>query len=165
MKRFAIFVPFAAALACADAAQATTTVTSTLTVTATVLSACTVQPAVLSFGNYDPTSATDTTAQTTITFTCTPNTSYTVTLDAGANSADLTTTRNMKNGGNLLQYQLYTDSGRTTYWGNTAGHQSSGTTPASSILNTLTVYGTVPRNQSVPAGVAYTDTVNISLIY
>ncbi|AOY00351.1 spore coat U domain-containing protein [Jeongeupia sp. USM3] len=142
-----------------------TTVNATLTVNATVVAACTVEAATLAFGNYDPTSNSDTNVSTTINFSCTPSTAYTVSLDAGLNSASIAAGRNMKAGSDLLQYQLYTDSGWTNYWGNTGSNRMTGTSAAGSLANTLTVYGKIPKNQIVPASAAYTDSVNIAVSF
>lgn len=138
------------------------TATSTLTVTATVLSSCTVAPATLAFGNYDPSATSATTASTSIIVTCTGAATGQVGLDQGANGTSVTA-RQMANGTQKLNYNLYQDSGRTTNWGNTTG-----TTVAFSTTglgsDTLTVYGSIPAGQAPNAG-AYTDTVNITVTY
>ena len=58
---------------------------NTVTVQVHVAKACTISAATLDFITYDPTSTTDLTAQSDITFTCTVGTPVTVSLDNGHN--------------------------------------------------------------------------------
>jgi spore coat protein U-like protein len=139
----------------AHAAQTTTTFSVTATVTAT----CSVSASTLAFGNY---AGNQTDGATTITVTCTNTTPYEVGLNDGVN----TPTRRMKDAGsNYLTYDLYTDSGRSTRWGEigdvggTSVHGTGDGTP-----QTLDVYGRIPANQNPPAG-NYTDTVTVTLSY
>lgn len=146
------------------------TASGTLAVTATVLSTCVVTPAALVFGNY---AMAQTDAQGSIVVTCTPDVaSYTVGLEAGTGSGATVTNRSMTGAlsAGTLSYGLYSDAGRSTNWGNTA----SGTTVASSagtgtVVKTFTVYGRIPANQTTgggsTGGVAYTDTVQITVTY
>ena len=77
--------------------------------------------------------------------------------NANTGSTDAAPIRRLKDGGtDYLSYQLYSDNGYSTVWGNTAGtsvaHTGTGTQTA------LTVYGSIAAGQSVPAG-SYSDTV------
>src|SRR6476659_2923392 len=100
----------------APAAFAATSANTTFTVTATVVANCTISASNLTFGNYDPVTANNTTgadlyANSTLTVACTkgsPN--VWIGLDAGANGASAVgTTRAMSaGGGNFLSYELYT---------------------------------------------------------
>lgn len=139
------------------------TATGNLSVTASVAANCTISTAAVGFGAYDPivTNATANLDGTgTVTVTCTNGSATTVTLGQGANAAvgstDAAPTRRMVSGVNFLSYALYSDTGRTTVWGNTAGtgkaHTGTGTATA------LTVYGRVTSGQNVPTG-SYSDTV------
>lgn len=102
-------------MALPDAAQAAQT-TTTFPVTATVLTACAVTANPLSFGNYDPTSATPLDATTTLSVLCTVGTSFTVGLNAGTSSGATVTSRKMVNGANLLNYGLFRETTRTNNW-------------------------------------------------
>ncbi len=62
-----------------------------------------------------------------------------------------------------MKYALYSDSGRTTVWGNTVGTNTVSGTYAIAQLP-LTVYGSIPAGQSIPAG-NYTDTVTVTITY
>jgi spore coat protein U-like protein len=149
-----------AAVSSTDAATAT----QNLAVTASVSANCTIATAPVAFGAYDPVTANAATALNgtgTVSVTCTSGASTTVTLGQGANAGGGSTAaapaRRLKDGGtDFLTYSLYSDTGRTTVWGDTAGtgvaHTGTGT------LTALTVYGAVTAGQNVPAG-NYSDTV------
>ncbi len=146
------------------------TATSNLSVTASVTANCTITTAPVAFGAYDPVSANASTALNgsgTVSVTCTSGASANVTLGQGSNagggSTDTAPVRRLKDTGtDFLSYSLYSDSGRTTDWGNTAGtgvaHTGTGT------LTALTVYGSVAAGQSVPAG-NYSDTVVATITF
>ncbi|MDQ7968211.1 MAG: spore coat U domain-containing protein [Oxalicibacterium faecigallinarum] len=144
------------------------TASTTFQVTATILSSCTVAGTTLNFGsNIDPIAASvplDSTS--TLTVTCSNTTPYTVALSAGSNAGGATnfTSRAIKNGSSTLGYQLYTDSSRTTVWGN--GTSSSSTVPGtgSGSNQTLSIYGRLPSlTGAVPGN--YTDTVTVTITY
>ncbi|GGI20810.1 hypothetical protein GCM10008066_25890 [Oxalicibacterium faecigallinarum] len=102
----------------------------------------------------------------TLTVTCSNTTPYTVALSAGSNAGGATnfTSRAIKNGSSTLGYQLYTDSSRTTVWGN--GTSSSSTVPGtgSGSNQTLSIYGRLPSlTGAVPGN--YTDTVTVTITY
>jgi spore coat protein U domain-containing protein, fimbrial subunit CupE1/2/3/6 len=140
------------------------TATSNLAVTATVSANCSISTAPVAFGAYDPVVANATTpldGTGTVTVTCTSGDAATITLGQGSNAAtgstDTAPLRQMKDtGSDVLAYSLYSDSGRTTAWGNTAGTGLAETGTGSA--QALTVYGAVAAGQNVPAG-SYSDTV------
>jgi spore coat protein U-like protein len=144
-------------------AQAATQ-TDNLTVQATVAANCTITTTAVDFGNYDPVVANlsaDLNAQGKVTVLCTTGASTTVTLGQGANadtgSTDTAPVRRMKHStADFLSYTLYSNSGRTTAWGNTAPTGVAHTGTGSS--TDLDVFGTLLHGQNVPVGV-YTDTV------
>ena len=143
------------------------TSTGSMTVSATVLTACSVTPGALAFGNYDPTSATAKDATASIVVLCTAGTAYTLGLDAGSGSGATTTARKMTlvAGSATLNYAIYNDSGRSTNWGNTSGTGAlTGTSSLVSLTQTFTAYGRIPVSQTATAG-AYTDTVTVTLTY
>lgn len=139
------------------------TATSDLSTTATVVANCTISTAAVAFGNYDPVVAHKTTALDgtgTVTVTCTSGSATTITLAQGANpatgSTDAVPLRQMAASANRLSYDLYSDSGRTAIWANTAETDVAHTGTGAAVA--LTVYGRVPANQNKPAG-DYADTV------
>jgi spore coat protein U-like protein len=134
--------------------------TATFTVTATVVKDCGVSATKMVFGNY--TGAVNNTTST-VTVTCTNTTTYTVGLSAGLATGATVTTRKMQNGTYLLPYALYSNSGMTTNWGNTAAtNWVSGT--GSGVAQPLTVYGQIAAGLYVTPG-SYTDTITATVTY
>lgn len=149
----------ALALVLAPSAASASTSTGSLSVTATVLSSATVTTLPVAFGNYDPTSASATNGTGTVTVIATSGTPYTIGLDNGANASG-TQRRLSDGGGHFVNYDLYSDSGRTTAWNNTATVSGTGTL----LAQPYTVYGTIPAGQSSPSGL-YTDTVTVTATF
>jgi spore coat protein U-like protein len=101
-------------------------------------------------------------ATTTIAVQCTTGTDYDVTLDQGQNAS-----RRMRLGAtaNYVDYELYTNAGRTTIWPVTAGSAPYQFTATGAAQN-YTVYGRIPVQTTPPASAtAYTDTVAITVTY
>jgi spore coat protein U-like protein len=134
--------------------QAATT-TSTFTVQMTVTSSCVINSAsTLNFGNQGVLVANvDNTS--TLQVQCTNTTPYNIGLDAGTGTGATVAARKMTNGANTITYSLYSDSGRTTVWGNTVGTNTVSAT-GNGASQTYTVYGRVP-SQTTPAAATYTD--------
>ena len=174
MQKFnARMLPLAGAVALAlgvassvDAATAT----SNLSVTASVTANCTISTTPVAFGAYDPVVTNASAALNgtgAVSVTCTNGATTTVTLGQGGNADTGSTAaapvRRLKDAGtNFLSYALYSDTGRTTVWGDTAptgvAHTGSGT------LTALTVYGQIPGGQNV-APASYSDTVVATITF
>ena len=149
-------------LAAANVAHATNT-TSTFTVQVTVTSSCVINSAsTLNFGNQGVLVANvDNTS--TLAVQCTNTTPYNIGLDAGTGSGATVVTRKLTNGSNTVNYSLYSDSGRSTVWGNTIGTDTvQGTGNGAS--QSYPVYGRVPA-QTTPAAATYTDTITVTVTY
>jgi spore coat protein U-like protein len=142
------------------------TVDATLNVTATVEHACLVTGGNLSFGNYEPLSGAPVNATADFTVTCTLGSTASITLDQGSNpdaaSTDDNPVRRMTDGANYLQYNLYSDAGYSQVWGNSPASDVS--TVGTGNAEIVTVYGTIPGGQNVPAG-NYSDTVTITVTF
>ena len=159
------------ALALAAAAQgghAASPTTGSFQVNATVISACTVSGALLNFGSaIDPlATAVPLDASSTLTVTCTNTTPYAVALNAGVNAggASAFASRAIKHGSYSLAYQLYTDTGRSTVWGDGTSSSSTSAGTGTGSTQTLTIYGRIPSlSGSVPG--TYTDTVTVTISY
>ena len=95
--------------------------------------------------------------------TCTNTTPYNIGLDAGTGSGATVATRKLTSGGATVNYTLYSDSGRTTLWGNTVGTDTVAGT-GNGTGQTLTVYGRMPP-QTTPAPGTYTDTITVTVTY
>ena len=139
------------------------TTTTTFTVQITITASCTISSAsTLNFGsqgvlttNVDQTS--------TIQVQCTNTTPYNIGLNAGTATGATVTTRKMTSGGATINYSLYSDSGRTTNWGNTVGTDTVSST-GTGASQSFTVYGRVPA-QTTPAPTTYTDTITVTVTY
>jgi spore coat protein U-like protein len=145
-----------------------TTAIGTFQVTATVLSSCNVTGTTLNFGsNIDPISAAvPLDSSSTLSVTCSNTTPYTVALNAGTNAGGSTnfSSRSIKNGTHTLGYQLYTDSGRSSVWGDgTSSTATSGGTGSGS-SQSISIYGRLPTLSGAVPG-AYTDTVTVTITY
>jgi len=146
----------------ASASHAATTNT-TFSVTATLQATCTINSAsALNFGtvgmltaNVDQTS--------TIQVTCTNTTPYNIGLDIGTGTGASVATRKLTSGGTTVNYTLYSDSGRSTLWGNTVGTDTV-TATSNGSAQSYTVYGRIPT-QSTPAPGTYTDTITVTVTY
>ena len=154
----------AAGLLFANSAMAAGTDTATFQVTAIVADSCRVTATDLDFGAYDSVAATALDGTSTITVTCTAQTPYTIGLDAGTGTSAVTTRTMTGDGaGTQLDYELYTETSRTTVWGDIGG-----TIVAQSALTggplDYTVYGQIPASQYVPAA-NYADTINVTVDY
>jgi len=142
-----------------SAATSTTTMTVQMTITAT----CTVNSAAtLNFGTVGVL-ASNTDQTSTIQVTCTNTTPYNIGLNAGTGTGATVAVRKMTSGANTVNYSLYSNSGRTTVWGNTIGTDTQAATGNGS-AQSYTVYGRVPA-QATPAPGTYTDTITVTLTY
>src|SRR6478672_3237808 len=149
-------------LSLADTSHAATA-TSTFTVQVSITATCLINSAsTLNFGtqgvlaaNVDQTS--------TIQVTCTNTTPYNIGLNAGTGTGATVAVRKMTSGANTVNYTLYSNSGRTTVWGNTVGTDTVAATGNGS-AQSYTVYGRVP-SQAAPAPGTYTDTITITVTY
>lgn len=154
----------AAVLAVAAQPALATDTTGSLSVTATVTSNCSVSTTAVGFGNVDVTLNTDVDATGGISVTCTNGTAWTAKANAGGGSGATITDRKMTSGANLLNYALYTDSARTTVWGDgTTGSAITGTGTGSAQANTI--YGRVPSGQTTKPAGSYADTVTVTVTY
>ncbi len=152
----------AAVLAVPAAIAATTS--TTFNVTANVVATCAVTATNLAFGNYDAALGTPVDATSTVNVTCTNGHGYTVDLNAGTGSGATVAVRRMTNGGNTLDYSMYTDAARTTVWGDGTLSTSTQAGTGNGAAQALTVYGRIPTGQFVTAG-AYSDTVTATVTY
>jgi spore coat protein U-like protein len=139
------------------------TATSTFTVQMTVTSSCVINSAAtLNFGNQGVLIA-NVDGTSTMQVQCTNTTPYNIGLDAGTGTGATVAARKMTSGANTITYSLYSDSGRTTVWGNTVGTNTvAGTGNGAS--QSYTVYGRVPP-QTTPAAATYTDTITVTVTY
>ncbi len=102
-------------------------------------------------------------ATATLSVQCTNSTTYNIGLDAGSGAGATTTTRKMSNGLQTVDYQMFTDPGRTNNWGDSIGTDTVAAT-GTGLAQNYTIYGRVPP-QSTPSANTYTDTVTITVTF
>jgi len=136
-----------------------------------LLQSCSVSATALTFGSYDPSSATARDSTGTITVTCTAtvlgiSASWDILLSTG--SSPSFTPRRMFNGGNSMQYNLYTNAARTQVWGDGTGGTAKVSDLQLVVVGTTqysyTAYGRIPALQNLGPG-TYTDTITVTLNY
>jgi spore coat protein U-like protein len=137
--------------------------------------ACTVANATLAFGSYNPVSVSPTTANTTISVTCSAaisvSTTVPFTLLLSAGNSGSVANRTLTGGSTNLPYNIYTSGSYSTVWDNTTG--VSGSVTLVGLLGlplltygtaTQTAFGRILANQPVAAG-SYTDTLTITVSF
>jgi len=146
------------------------TQTNTFQVTANIPAACTFATTTtgnLAFGTYDPFAGTALTASTQVEVRCVRGTAYQVGLNTGTYGAEATSTSRSMVGatnGEYLEYEIYSDAGRTTVWGNTPGTDTVDGTAANFSTISIDAYGSIPAGQD-KATDNYSDTVTITVNY
>jgi spore coat protein U-like protein len=141
------------------AATATTTMTVQMTITAT----CLVNSAsTLNFGTQGVLS-TNVDQTSTLQITCTNTTPYNIGLNVGTGAGATVAARKLTSGATTVNYTLYSNSTRTTLWGNTVGTDTVAAT-GNGAAQSYTVYGRVPP-QAAPAPGTYTDTITVTVTY
>ena len=142
---------------------AASTHTDTIAVSATVTENCVISASALAFGDVNTLSGQAVDGSGTIDVTCTNETPWAVSADAGQAEGASFGERKLVNGSDQLSYALYTDEARTNVWGEGEGATIGDTGTGSSQEKTF--YGRVAANQtSAPAG-AYSDTVTVTVSY
>jgi spore coat protein U-like protein len=156
-------VVVAATLALSAEPVPAATTTTTFTVQITITASCVIVSAsTLNFGSQGVLSA-NVDQTSTIQVQCTNTTPYNIGLDAGTGSGATVAARKMTNGGATVTYTLYSDSGRSTVWGNTVGTNTVAAT-GNGASQSYTVYGRVAP-QTTPAPATYTDTITVTVTY
>jgi spore coat protein U-like protein len=159
MRKTVLFCAGIAALASTPAFAAGQQATGTVDVSLNVSTSCSVSAQPLSFGSVTAL-ATAITASSATTVKCTPGAAYSVYVDFGKN-AGAGTQRKMKSAaGDFVNYDIYSDSSRTTAWTTTSGVTGSGTGSD----QPMTLYGSVPVQSAAPAG-DYADQVTVTVNY
>ena len=145
--------------------------TGSFQVTASVAKSCQVSATSnIAFGAYDPLAVADKDAAGSVTIKCSQGvTNIVVTLDQGANPAGGSTAaaplRQMASGTDRLGYQIYSNAGRTSVWGNTAGTGVTIVGPtAAATPDVLPTYGRIAAGTDAAVG-TYSDTVGVTATF
>jgi len=153
-------------------AYATGTSSANMSVTANIGMNCTISTADIAFGAYDPIvthASVDLDAQGSVTTTCTVGSAGKVIigqgLDPADNSSDIDPLRRMggPSEGDYLNYQVYSDAGRSTIWANDTDYGK--TYNASGSAEVMPVYGRVGAGQTAAVKGSYTDTLLVTVNY
>jgi len=154
-----------AAAASAALPAAAQTASTTFQVRITITSVCTIDtPAAtdVDFGS-TPSTGVDIDSAGQLNVLCTPGTAYNIGLDGGQNAGPGgVTDRNMSNGAELVPYQLYSDPGRATIWGNTVGTDTVADVGTGAV-QIVPVYGRVASANQVAGD--YLDVVTATITY
>lgn len=174
MHRKLVVSALAAAVLAIGAASAsvpppTNPATANLNVTLTVANSCTATTTPVAFGTvYDLTPVNN--AQGSVTVTCTGIGAYTVALNGGTTGGGTIAQRLMAGPQpattSTVDYNLYTNSLRTTLWGDgTDGVTVAGTSTGGNTADAaIPVYGQTAGSQNVPVG-DYSDVVLVSVAF
>ena len=135
-----------------------------------LLQSCNVSAIAVNFGVYNPLSGTPNDATGTVTVNCDALAglfeSWTVALSTGSSGSYAS--RKLHSGASVLTYNLYTNSARTTIWGDGTGGTSvvgdNQTLVIGSNTVNYTAYGRVAAGQDKAAG-TYTDVITVTLTY
>jgi spore coat protein U-like protein len=124
---------------------------------------CTISTTPVAFGDYNVLSATPNTTTGTVTYQCTLGVNIIVTLSRGSSATFAP--RTMKNGSEVLNYNLYREAAFQTIWGDGTGGTQTYTAAATVLFPTnVTVYAQLPAGQDVAAG-GYSDAVVATIIF
>ena len=140
--------------------------TGDLSVTATITSNCAVSTTTVAFGPIDVTLNTAVDATGGISITCTNGVAWTAKANAGTGGAGTSLTHRKMTGPAKMSYDLYTDAGRTTKWGDgvTSGTGAFAGTGTGSAQD-RTVYGRVRAGNTGASAGNYSDTVTVTVTY
>ena len=137
-----------------------------LSAAATAEAACTISTTAVSFGTYNVFSASPDNATGQVTYRCTAPRPPLVTIQLDKGGAPTFNPRQMRMGSEILNYNLYRDSTRTTIWGDGTGGSQTYTRanpPLNQNIN-VNVFGQIPAAQDVSAG-SYSATVTATIFF
>lgn len=131
---------------------------------------CNVSVTGLNFGIYDPFDpiALDATGTVSVSCNTPPGADVTISIDQSLHSG-VFDPRQMKNLNDSykLNYNLYTDAGKSAIWGDGSGGTTTVQTqrvPPNNKPRTVTIYGSIPPGQEVSVG-TYTDMLTATIVW
>lgn len=141
-------------------------VTAILAAAAAAEAACTISTTAVSFGSYNVFAASPDDATGQITYRCTAPRPPLVTIQLDKGGAPSFDPRQMRQGSQILNYNLYLDSTRATIWGDGTGGTQTYTqsNPQANRNINVSVYGRIPAGQDVGSG-SYSATVTATIFF
>ena len=129
------------------------------------VSSCSIANASITFGPYDSVTKAQVDSVGTFTLTCSgTGNKDTVTVElSGGNSNSCTTPRRMLRGSNILYYQLYDDSTRSTAWCSGSAAISVPVSLKTSTTYQVSIYGRVFATQTPTAAGTYSDSLTATV--
>jgi spore coat protein U-like protein len=133
---------------------------SNVAIQVTAPATCAASAGALGFGNY---TGVVVQAQATLTTTCSLSTPYTIALAGGSNLNGVQ--RQMSDGlSHYIPYFLYSNSSRTTSWGDGTALGATVAGTGTGVAQSLTVYGSTGAQSALPPG-NYSDSVVMTVSY
>jgi spore coat protein U-like protein len=163
-KKTLIAAALLSAVAFPGVAMANST-SANLSVTATVTANCTVSTSPVAFGSFDALAGSAIDATGGVTVTCTNGTSWAAAAGAGSGTGATLASRKLSSGANLLNYSLFTDTGRTTLWGDGTATTATIANTGSGTAQAVTIYGRIAASQAAAPAGSYSDTVSVTITY
>jgi len=120
---------------------------------------CNVSTIGVAFGSYNVFNSSPADITGSVSVTCNKSSSYSVSLSSGSGTFS---SRTLRNGSNVLNYNLFSDPTHLTIWGDGSG--GTVTVSAAALSGAYTVYGRVPARQNVRAG-AYSDSITVTVTF
>ena len=155
-----------AGVAAGTAGAATTTGNLGVGTTVTGGNSATITTQSVTFPSYNPVNTLATDGAGVVSVAATSGLPYTIGLGGGLSA--LPPQRRLQSGMNLLNYNLYLDSARSTVWGEGSAGFPGATKPGTGVgaasPTSHSVYGRIPPGQNVPPG-SYSDTVVVTVTF
>jgi len=128
--------------------------------------ACTITTTAVNFGTYNVFAASPDDATGQITYRCTAPRPPLVQIHLDKGGAPTFNPRQMRQGSEILNFNLFLDSTRSTIWGDGTGGTQAYTqaNPQTNRNINVTVYGRIPAGQDVSAG-SYIATVTATIFF
>lgn len=137
--------------------------TGDMPVSATVLNNCTITATPMVFGAITDFSAADTDSTSTILLVCSPNAVYEVQLNDGQNANGGQRRLSNLAGAEFINYEIYSDTARTSRWGDTISSDTVTGTASALGTSTLTAYGRIAQGEPAVSAGAYTDLITVTV--
>lgn len=158
-----VVLSIAACLTASPALAATDT--TTFTVSANIVADCNLSATNLAFGSYDAAGASPLDATSSISVYCSNGLAYDMALNVGSGGGTFTT-RTLASGGNTLNFNLYSNAGLSTIWGDGTGTTGTLSGTGTGLLSAIahTVYGRIASGQDRAIG-SYASTITVTVTF